>query len=52
MSIYLNDTMYAIQTLINTSTTNISNSEIIKNTFGLRNKINRIIDYQTIGNKI
>ena len=52
MSIYLKDTMDALQTLIITSTTEISNSEISITTCGIRNKIHILIDTQTIGNKI
>ena len=52
MSIYLKDTMDALQTLIITSTTDISNSAISITTCGIRNKIYRLIDTQTIGNKI
>ena len=40
MSIYLKDTMDALQTLIITSTTDISNSEISITTYGIRNKVN------------
>ena len=52
MSIYLKDTMDALQTLIITSTTYISDSAIRITTCGIRNKIHRLIDTQTIGNKI
>ena len=52
MSIYLKDTMDALQTLIITSTTDISNSAISIITCGIRNKIHRLINTQTIGNKI
>ena len=52
MIIYLKDTMEALQTLIITSTTEISNSAISIITCGIRNKIRRLINNQTIGNKI
>ena len=44
--------MDAPQTLIITSNTDISNSEISITTYGIRNKIHRLIDAQTIINKI
>ena len=52
MSIYLKDTMNALQTLIIKSTTDISNSAISITTCGIGNKIHRLIDTQIIGNKI
>ena len=52
MIIYFKDTMDALQTLIITSTTNISNGAISIITFGIRNEIHRLINNQTIGNKI
>ena len=52
MIIYLKYTMEALQTLIITSTTEISNSVISIITYGIRNKIHRLINPQTIGNKI
>ena len=52
MIIYLKDTMDALQTLIITSTTDISNSAISIITCGIKNKIHRLINTQTIGNKI
>ena len=52
MIIYLKDTMEALQTLIITSTTHISNSTISIITCGTRNKIHRIINTQTIGIKL
>ena len=52
MRIYLKDTMNALQTLIITSTTDISNSAISIFTCGIRNKIHRLLNTQTIGNKI
>ena len=52
MRIYLKDTMDALQTFIITSTTDISNSEISITTYGIRNKVHRIIHTQTIGNTI
>ena len=50
--IYLKDTMEALQTLIITSTTDISNSAISIITCGIRNKIHKLINTQTIGNNI
>ena len=52
MSIYLKDTMGSLQTLIITSTTEMSNSAISITTCGISNKIHILIDTQTIGNKI
>ena len=52
MIIYFKDTMDALQTLIITSTTDISNSAISRITCGIRNEIHRLINNQTIGNKI
>ena len=52
MIIYLKHTMEALQTLLITSTTEISNSAIIIINCGIRNKIHRLINNQTIGNKI
>ena len=44
--------MEALQTLIITSTTDISDSAISIITCGIGNKIHRLINKQTIGNKI
>ena len=44
--------MEALQTLIITSTTDISSSSIRIITCGISNKIHRLINTQTIGNKI
>ena len=52
MMIYLKDTMEALQTLIITSTTDISDSAISIITCGRINKIHGLINTQTIGNKI
>ena len=52
MIIYLKYTMEALQTLIITSTTEISNSAMSIITCRIRNKIHRLINTQTIGNKI
>ena len=52
MMIYLKDTMEALQTLIITSTTEISNGAISIITCGIRNKIHILINNQTIRNKI
>ena len=52
MGVYLKDTMDDLQTLVITSTTDISNGAIIITTYVTRNKIHRLIDTQTIGNKI
>ena len=52
MIIYLKDTIEALQTHIITSTIEISNSAIIIITYGIRNKIHRLINTQTIGNKM
>ena len=52
MRSYLKDTMEALQTLIITSTTDISNSTISIITCGTRNKIHRLLNTKTIGNKI
>ena len=51
MIIYLKHTMEALQTLIITSTTEISNSAISIINCGIKNKIHRLINTQTIGNK-
>ena len=48
MIIYLKHTMEALQTLIITSTTYISNSATSIITNGISNKIHRLIDTQTI----
>ena len=50
--IYLKDTMDDIQTLIITSTTYISNITISLITWGIKNIIHKLINTQTIGNKI
>ena len=52
MIIYSKDTMDALKTLIITRNTEISNSAIIIINCGIRNKIHRLINNQTIGNKI
>ena len=52
MIIYLKHTMEALQTLIITSTTEISNSAISIITCGISDKIHILINTQTIGNKI
>ena len=52
MIIYLKHTMDALQTLIITTTTYVLNSVISIITCGIGNKINRLINTQTIGNKI
>ena len=52
MRIYLEDTMDTLKTSIIKSTTDISNIVIIIITCGIRNKIHRLINTQTIGNKI
>ena len=52
MRIYLKYTMDALQTLIITSTTDISNSDIIIIACVICNKINGLIDTQTIRNQI
>ena len=51
MIIYLKDTMEALQTLIITSTTAISNGAISIINCGMSNKIHRLINTKTIGNK-
>ena len=52
MSIYLKYTMYALQTLIITSTTDISNSTIIITTCEIIDKKDILINTQNIGNKM
>ena len=52
MIIHLKYTMEALQILIITSTTEISNSAISIFTCGISNKIHRLINTQTIGNKV
>ena len=52
MIVYLKDKIYAIQTLIITNTTYISNRSISITICGIRNKIHRLLYTQTIGNKI
>ena len=52
MIIYLKHTMEALQTLIITTTTDISNSAISIITCGISNKIHRLINNQTIRNKM
>ena len=52
MSIYLKDTMDALQTLIITSTTQISDSAIRITTCGIRNKIHRLIDTKQLEIKL
>ena len=51
MRIYLKYTKEALQTLIITSTTDISNGAISIITCGKRNKIHRLINIKTIGEK-
>ena len=52
MIIYLKHTMEALQTLIIISTTDISNSTISITTCVIGNKIHRLINIQTSGNKV
>ena len=52
MIIYLKHTMEALQTLIITSTTEISNSTTVIIACGIKNKIHKLINTQTIGNNI